>query len=130
MRSGSRVLASLAVLVLSAACSGPNFAFGRKYVLDHDGQQLTVAVTTTVFDGRSLSPKNVLVVHNTGGKKLSLIAGVATGAEVNPSGEAFQHQYSQAQLNRVALRLNQRPRATLGFDTPADTFQACVASTG
>lgn len=39
-------------------------------------------------------------------------------------------QYSQAQLNRVALRLNQRPRATLGFDTPANTFQACVASTG
>jgi IS30 family transposase len=39
-------------------------------------------------------------------------------------------EYSQAQLNRVALRLNQRPRATLGFDTPAITFQACVASTG
>jgi IS30 family transposase len=39
-------------------------------------------------------------------------------------------KYSQAQLNRVALRLNQRPRATLGFDTPANTFQACVASTG
>jgi IS30 family transposase len=39
-------------------------------------------------------------------------------------------EYSQAQLNRVALRLNQRPRATLGFDTPANTFQACVASTG
>jgi IS30 family transposase len=38
-------------------------------------------------------------------------------------------KYSQAQLNRVALRLNQRPRATLGFDTPANTFQACVAST-
>jgi IS30 family transposase len=38
--------------------------------------------------------------------------------------------YSQAQLNRIALRLNQRPRATLGFDTPANTFQACVASTG
>ena len=28
--------------------------------------------------------------------------------------------YSQAQLNQVALRLNQRPRKTLGFQTPAD----------
>lgn len=28
--------------------------------------------------------------------------------------------YSQAQLNQVALRLNQRPRQTLGFSTPAD----------
>ncbi len=28
--------------------------------------------------------------------------------------------YSQLNLNRVALRLNQRPRKTLGFSTPAD----------
>jgi IS30 family transposase len=37
--------------------------------------------------------------------------------------------YSQAQLNRVALRLNQRPRKTLGFKTPASKLQASVAST-
>src|SRR6266849_492166 len=37
--------------------------------------------------------------------------------------------YSQAQLDRVALRLNQRPRQTLGFETPASRFQASVAST-
>ena len=36
---------------------------------------------------------------------------------------------SQAQLNRVALRLNQRPRKTLGFETPASRLQASVAST-
>jgi len=28
--------------------------------------------------------------------------------------------YSQAYLNRIALRLNQRPRKTLAFQTPAD----------
>ena len=28
--------------------------------------------------------------------------------------------FSQAHLNRIALRLNQRPRKTLGFETPAD----------
>jgi IS30 family transposase len=37
--------------------------------------------------------------------------------------------YSQAHLDKVALRLNQRPRETLGFRTPADTLSAYVAST-
>jgi IS30 family transposase len=37
---------------------------------------------------------------------------------------------SQADLNKVALRLNQRPRKTLGFETPASKLQASVASTG
>jgi IS30 family transposase len=36
---------------------------------------------------------------------------------------------SQAQLDQVELRLNQRPRKTLGFQTPADRLQASVAST-
>jgi IS30 family transposase len=34
--------------------------------------------------------------------------------------------YSQAQLNRIALRLNQRPRKTLGFETPADRLRAVL----
>jgi len=34
--------------------------------------------------------------------------------------------YSQAHLNRVALRLNQRPRKTLGFETPADRLRAVL----
>ena len=37
--------------------------------------------------------------------------------------------YSQAQLDQVALRLNQRPRKTLGFKTPASKLQESVAST-
>ena len=37
--------------------------------------------------------------------------------------------YSQAELDAVALRLNQRPRKTLGFQTPADRLQASVALT-
>jgi IS30 family transposase len=36
---------------------------------------------------------------------------------------------SQAHLDRVALRLNERPRKTLGFQTPASKLQASVAST-
>ena len=37
--------------------------------------------------------------------------------------------YSQSELNKVALRLNQRPRKTLGFRTPADKLEASVATT-
>ena len=37
--------------------------------------------------------------------------------------------YSQLDLNKVALRLNQRPRQTLGFQTPASKLQESVAST-
>ena len=37
--------------------------------------------------------------------------------------------YSQSELDQIALRLNQRPRKTLGFQTPADKLQASVAST-
>ena len=33
---------------------------------------------------------------------------------------------SQSYLNAIALRLNQRPRKTLGFDTPADRLQAVL----
>jgi IS30 family transposase len=38
--------------------------------------------------------------------------------------------YSQADLDKVALRLNQRPRKTLDFETPASKLHASVASTG
>jgi IS30 family transposase len=37
--------------------------------------------------------------------------------------------HSQAYLNKVALQLNQRPRETLDFDTPADKLALRVAST-
>jgi IS30 family transposase len=38
--------------------------------------------------------------------------------------------YSQTNLNKVARQLNERPRKTLQFETPAERFNACVASTG
>ncbi len=34
--------------------------------------------------------------------------------------------YSQAYLNKIALRLNQRPRETLGFECPADRLRAVL----
>lgn len=38
--------------------------------------------------------------------------------------------YSQAQLNAVARKLNERPRKTLEYQTPAERFSQLVASTG
>jgi len=38
--------------------------------------------------------------------------------------------HSQTKLSAVARQLNERPRETLGFETPAERFNACVASTG
>ena len=37
--------------------------------------------------------------------------------------------HSQAKLNQVARQLNERPRKTLNYETPADRFNACVAAT-
>jgi IS30 family transposase len=37
---------------------------------------------------------------------------------------------TQAELNAIALRLNTRPRKTLGFMTPAETLASTVAMTG
>ncbi len=36
---------------------------------------------------------------------------------------------SQARLNAIARQLNERPRKTLGFQTPAEMFSQCVALT-
>ena len=37
---------------------------------------------------------------------------------------------SQAKLNAIARPLNERPRKTLGYETPAERYRQCVASTG
>jgi hypothetical protein len=38
--------------------------------------------------------------------------------------------YSQLKLDSIARQLNERPRKTLGFQTPAERFSECVVVTG
>lgn len=38
--------------------------------------------------------------------------------------------HSQAKLSAIARQLNERPRKTLQYQTPAEKFAQCVASTG
>jgi IS30 family transposase len=37
-------------------------------------------------------------------------------------------RHSQAKLNAVARQLNERPRKTLDYESPAERFYACVAA--
>lgn len=46
-----------------------------------------------------------------------------------PKGVDISH-YSQAQLNAIARTLNERPRKTLDYETPAERFSQLVALTG
>lgn len=46
-----------------------------------------------------------------------------------PKGESVSH-FSQRQLDAIALKLNSRPRQTLGWKTPAQALAAAVAATG
>jgi IS30 family transposase len=45
-----------------------------------------------------------------------------------PHGTQLDH-YTQAELNKIAARLNERPRKTLGFMSPADKLREAVAAT-
>jgi len=38
--------------------------------------------------------------------------------------------HSKAKLSAIARQLNERPRKTLQYQTPAEKFEECVASTG
>lgn len=38
--------------------------------------------------------------------------------------------HTQAQLNKVARQLNERPRKTLDYETPTDRSNVCVVPTG
>jgi transposase, IS30 family len=70
----------------------------------------------------------------------SVIRGAPGSAAPNENTNGLLRQYlppatnlsreSQAQLDAIALRLNTRPRMTLGYQTPAAKLAEIVAATG
>ena len=81
-------------------------------------KEFTVATNVRVFFCDPQSPWQRGTNENT---NLLLRQYFPRGTDLSP--------FSQAQLDQVSLRLNQRPRKTLGFQTPASKLQASVAST-
>src|SRR5262245_66482100 len=65
-------------------------------------------------------------------RQSSACSSVSSHARHSTTGHPTQHvqtdlsRFSQAHLNKIALRLNQRPRKTLGFETPADKLRAVL----
>ena len=51
-------------------------------------------------------------------------------AALNPERPSYESVPMTAKLNAVARQLNERPRKTLNYETPAERFSQCVASTG
>ena len=82
-------------------------------------QQLSLATKMDVYFCDPQSPSQRGTNENTNGLLRQYI----------PDGTDLR-TFSQAALNRTARELNQRPRKTLGFRTPAETLFAPVALTG
>jgi IS30 family transposase len=77
-------------------------------------KEFTVATDVRVYFCDPQSPWQRGTNENT---NLLLRQYFARGTDLSP--------ITQAQLDQVSLRLNQRPRKTLGFETPASKLQQC-----
>jgi IS30 family transposase len=82
-------------------------------------KQFTIATDITVYFADPKSPWQRGSNENTNGLLRQYLP---KSTDLSP--------YSQVQLDRIALRLNTRPRETLGFKTPAAKLAAHIALTG
>ena len=85
----------------------------------HDHKRLTLATDIKVYLCDPQSPWQRGSNENTNGLL----------RQPYPKG-AYLSVHSQAKLNAVARQLNERPLKSLGFETPAERFNACIASVG
>ena len=138
----------VAVIVATAGCGPigptPGLVIGGEeqpppadfeFVREHD-----LILIRTYFGGWLPQVHNIWGVGVAGGIYSTAIPGARWRARLNDDPNGLLRQYfpkgmdlstvHQNRLNAVARRLNERPRETLDFQTPAERFSQCVASTG
>jgi S1 RNA binding domain len=101
-----------------------DFAKAQTSKANSSGGALADALRRAELGGRNGANRTLSAADST----------VQRGSNENTNGFLRQYfpkgtdlsRFSQAHLNRIALRLNQRPRKTLGFETPADRLRAVL----
>ena len=94
--------------------AGSNMSFVATLVERHSRYVMLVKVPNK----ETVTVVNALIKHS---KKRLLRQYFPKGTDLSV--------HSQAKLNAVARSLNERPRKTLEYETPAERFSQCVATT-
>jgi hypothetical protein len=70
----------------------------------------------------------IFAIHILLGKEVQMKIRIGLYANISQK-ELIYPQHSQQKLSSVARKLNERPRKILEYETPAEKFNLCVAST-